>query len=182
MDEEEARTRLLDAAEKLFYAEGVQAVGMDRVRTDSGVPLKRLYRLFPSKEALVTAYLERRDRRWMGGLRAAVTGSPDPVTAVFDWLAAWFSEPDFRGCAFLNAYGELGAGPAGVLEVVRRHKTELRDLLAELAGAAGPDREELADQLLILVEGATVVAALDPGPAPALRARSAARALVRAAG
>ncbi|MEV7522320.1 TetR/AcrR family transcriptional regulator [Streptomyces sp. NPDC091371] len=179
MDDEEARTRLLDAAEKLFYAEGVQAVGMDRIRTESGVPLKRLYRLFPAKEALTTAYLERRDQRWMRGLREAVTGAPEPVLAVFDWLAGWFSEPDFRGCAFLNAYGELGAGPAPVLDAVRRHKAELRSLLA---GLAGPEHPALADQLLILVEGATVVAALDPGPDPAHRAREVAERLVRASG
>ncbi|MCJ1677853.1 TetR/AcrR family transcriptional regulator [Streptomyces sp. APSN-46.1] len=188
MDDEEARTRLLDAAETLFYAEGIQAVGMDRIRAESGVPLKRLYRLFPAKEALVTAYLERRDARWMASLRGAVageagvSGETDPVGAVFDWLERWFAEPDFRGCAFLNAYGELGAGgPAGVLDVVRRHKAELRALLAEVAG---PGRPELADQLLILVEGATVVAALTPGPtasasAPARRAREAAYALLR---
>ncbi|MFE5805172.1 MULTISPECIES: TetR/AcrR family transcriptional regulator [unclassified Streptomyces] len=175
MDDEEARTRLLDTAEELFYRHGIQAVGMDRIRSESGVPLKRLYRVFPAKESLVTAYLERRDRRWTADLRAAVTGAPDPVLAVFDWLAGWFSEPDFRGCAFLNAYGELGAdGPAAVLDVVRRHKAELRALLAELAG---PGREELTDQLLVLVEGATVVAALEPGPEPARRARAVAERL-----
>lgn len=176
MDDEEARTRLLDAAETLFYADGIQAVGMDRIRAESGVPLKRLYRVFPAKESLVTAYLERRDRRWIASLREAVAEARDrPVEAVFDWLAQWFSEPDFRGCAFLNAYGELGAGPEGVLDVIRRHKAELRALLGELAG---PGREALADQLLILVEGATVVAALDPGPEPAHRAREAASVLV----
>ncbi|MFH8640030.1 TetR/AcrR family transcriptional regulator [Streptomyces goshikiensis] len=177
MDDEEARTRLLDAAEALFYAEGVQAVGMDRIRAESGVPLKRLYRIFPAKEALVTAYLERRDQRWTASLREAVAGSAEPVAAVFDWLGRWFSEPDFRGCAFLNAYGELGAGPAGVLDVVRRHKAELRALLGDLVG---PDREDLADQLLLLAEGATAVAALTPGPAPAVRAREAAHVLLNA--
>ncbi|MEU9148723.1 TetR/AcrR family transcriptional regulator [Streptomyces sp. NPDC048349] len=176
MDDEEARTRLLDAAEALFYADGIQAVGMDRIRTESGVPLKRLYRLYPAKESLVTAYLERRDRRWMTSLREAVSGAADPVPALFDWLADWFCEPDFRGCAFLNAYGELGpGGPAAVLDVVHRHKAELRSLLSDLAG---PGEELLADQLLILVEGATVVAALDPGPAPARRAREVAQRLL----
>ncbi|MFD5142924.1 TetR/AcrR family transcriptional regulator [Streptomyces sp. NPDC058401] len=180
MNDEEARTRLLDAAEALFYAEGIQAVGMDRIRAQSGIPLKRLYRLYPAKESLVTAYLERRDRRWMASLgAAAAAGRADPVGAVFEWLARWFSEPDFRGCAFLNAYGELGAGPAGVLDVVRRHKAELRALLA---GIAGPGREGLAEQLLLLVEGATVVAALEPGPGAAVRAREAAYVLVRADG
>ncbi|MFE5766892.1 TetR/AcrR family transcriptional regulator [Streptomyces sp. NPDC056485] len=176
MDDEEARTRLLDTAEALFYAEGIQAVGMDRIRTESGVPLKRLYKVFPAKEALVAAYLDRRDRRWTAGLRGAVAEAADPVGAVFAWLAAWFSEPGFRGCAFLNAYGELGTGPAAVLDVVHRHKAELRELLAQ---AAGPGREDLADQLLILVEGATVVAALTPGPAPAHRAAAAAATLMR---
>ncbi|MFJ3202079.1 TetR/AcrR family transcriptional regulator [Streptomyces sp. NPDC086989] len=178
MNDEEARTRLLDAAEALFYAEGVQAVGMDRIRSTSEVPLKRLYKIFPAKEALVAAYLERRDQRWTASLRDAVAQAPgtgEAIGAVFDWLARWFSEPDFRGCAFLNAYGELGTGPAGVLDVVRRHKAELRGLLAELTG---PGREELADQLLILVEGATAVAALTPGPEPAHRARQAASTLL----
>ncbi|WP_405423239.1 TetR/AcrR family transcriptional regulator [Streptomyces erythrochromogenes] len=174
MDDEEARTRLLDAAEELFYRHGIQAVGMDRIRTASGVPLKRLYRLYPAKESLVTAYLERRDRRWTAALREAVAGAAEPVPAVFDWLARWFSEPDFRGCAFLNAYGELGAAAP---EVVRVHKAELHALLAELVPAEAPPA--LADQLLILVEGATTVAALSPGPEPALRAREVAEALLR---
>ncbi|WP_405449223.1 TetR/AcrR family transcriptional regulator [Streptomyces erythrochromogenes] len=174
MDDEEARTRLLDAAEELFYRHGIQAVGMDRIRTASGVPLKRLYRLYPAKESLVSAYLERRDRRWTAALREAVAGAAEPVPAVFDWLAQWFSEPDFRGCAFLNAYGELGAAAP---EVVRVHKAELRALLAGLVPAEAPPA--LADQLLILVEGATTVAALSPGPEPALRAREVAETLLR---
>ncbi|WP_030714036.1 TetR/AcrR family transcriptional regulator [Streptomyces sp. NRRL F-2580] len=173
MDDEEARTRLLDAAEELFYRHGIQAVGMDRVRTASGVPLKRLYRLFPAKDSLVTAYLERRDQRWLDSLRTAALAPAEPrarVLAVFDWLADWFTEPDFRGCAFLNAYGELGAAAP---EIVRVHKAELRALLADLA--ADP---ALADQLLILTEGATAVAALSPGPEPAHRAREIAELLL----
>ncbi|MFB7261498.1 TetR/AcrR family transcriptional regulator [Streptomyces nojiriensis] len=174
MDDEEARTRLLDAAEELFYRHGIQAVGMDRIRTASGVPLKRLYRVFPAKEALVTAYLERRDRRWLDSLRTAALAPAQPrarVLAVFDWLADWFAEPDFRGCAFLNAYGELGAAAP---EIVRIHKAELRALLAGLT--ADP---ALADRLLILTEGATAVATLTPGPEPAHRAREIAELLLR---
>ncbi|MER6312813.1 TetR/AcrR family transcriptional regulator [Streptomyces sp. NPDC001581] len=173
MDDEEARTRLLDAAEELFYRHGIQAVGMDRIRTASGVPLKRLYRLFPAKDSLVTAYLERRDQRWLDSLRTAALAPAERrarVLAVFDWLADWFTEPDFRGCAFLNAYGELGAAAP---EIVRVHKAELHALLADLA--ADP---ALADQLLILTEGATTVAALNPGPEPAHRAREVAELLL----
>ncbi|MBT2478038.1 TetR/AcrR family transcriptional regulator [Streptomyces sp. ISL-94] len=175
MDDEEAQTRLLDAAEELFYRHGIQAVGMDRIRATSGVPLKRLYRLFPAKESLLTAYLERRDRRWLASLRTAALAPAGPrarVLAVFDWLAAWFAEPDFRGCAFLNTYGELGAAAP---EIVRIHKAELRALLAELTPDGPP---ALADQLLILVEGATVVASLTPGPEPARTAREVAERLL----
>lgn len=173
MDDEEARTRLLDAAEELFYRHGIQAVGMDRIRTASGVPLKRLYRVFPAKESLVTAYLERRDRRWLDSLRTAALAPAEPrarVLAVFDWLAEWFTEPDFRGCAFLNAYGELGAAAP---EIVRIHKAELHALLVDLTA----DRT-LADRLLILTEGATAVATLTPGPEPAHRAQEIAELLL----
>ena len=64
MDSATAREQALDAAEKLFYGRGIQSVGMDDIRGASGVSLKRLYQLFPAKEQLVEAYLERRDVRW----------------------------------------------------------------------------------------------------------------------
>lgn len=178
-DDDKARTRLLDAAEELFYAHGVRAVGMDRIRTASGVPLKRLYRLFPAKDALVEAYLERRAARWTASLREAVAARPaDPLPAVFEWLAERCSEPGFRGCGLLNAWVELGSGPAGASEVVRRHRTEVRSVLAEAAepGGASP---QLADQLLLLFEGATALAALSPGPQPARRAHELAELLLR---
>lgn len=180
MDDAEARDRLLDAAETLFYARGVQAVGMDEIRTASGVPLKRLYRVFPAKADLVAAYLTRRDGRWIGDLREAVAAAPgDPLRAVFDWLADWFSEPDFRGCAFVNAFGELGHASDAVLDIVRDHKRALRDLLREVADTIGGG-PVLADRLMLLVEGAIVVAALDPGPEPARTAYDTAIALVGA--
>uniref|UniRef100_A0AAU2VFH0 TetR/AcrR family transcriptional regulator n=1 Tax=Streptomyces sp. NBC_00003 TaxID=2903608 RepID=A0AAU2VFH0_9ACTN len=185
MDDDEARVRLLDAADALFYTYGVQAVGMDRIRAESQVPLKRLYRVFPAKEALVAAYLDRHDQRWTAGLRRHVAGARgeprEQVLAVFDWLAEWFSEPAFRGCAFLNALGELGDTPAAVNDVARRHKAELQRILNELAAAAEVS-DALGAQLMILVEGATAVAALDPGPAPARRARAMAETLLEHSG
>src|SRR4051812_17160939 len=98
---------VLAAAEALFYERGVQQVGMDQVRTAAGVSLKRLYQLFPSKDRLVEEYLLARDARWMNAVsdHAHKAGS---ALAVFDWLAEWFAEPDFRGCAFVNSFGELG--------------------------------------------------------------------------
>ena len=176
MDHDEAVTRLLDAAEALFYDRGVQAVGMDAVRERAGVSLKRLYQCFPSKEALVVAYLRRRDTRWRGRLAAHVEARPEaPVAAVFDWLGSWFAEPDFRGCAFINSFGELGATSPAVAEVVREHKLLLKDYLATLS-------PRHAETLYLLVEGAIVTAAITDGPAAAERAGTAAALLVRTAG
>jgi AcrR family transcriptional regulator len=177
----EQAERLLDAAGDLFYRCGVQAVGMDAVRAASGVSLKRLYQCFPSKEALVIAYLERRDERWMSSLASFVEERDGSVTAVFEWLERWFGEDDFRGCGFVNAYGELSASSQAVRDVVRRHKQRLRDYLRGLvADAADPD--ELAGQLLVLVDGATVSAMVTPerGAALARASGQAARVLTAA--
>jgi AcrR family transcriptional regulator len=170
----EATLRVLDAAEQLFYDRGIQAVGMDEVRTVSRVSLKRLYQLFPSKEALVAGYLERRDRRWRGRLAAYVEASAEPpVLAVFDWLHVWFSEPGFRGCAFINSFGELGATSSAVAEIARYHKQELRTYIRGLVTS-----EALADQVLVLVDGAITVAAVMNDPEVVWPARAAAKVLV----
>ncbi|OLT33783.1 TetR family transcriptional regulator [Actinomadura sp. CNU-125] len=174
MDRQEAETRLLDAAESLFYRRGVQAVGMDELRTASGVSLKRLYGTFPSKEALVTAYLERRDLRWTASLEGYVATRDDPVAAVFDWLGEWFASDDFHGCAFINAYGELGEGTAPVAAAARAHKERLRRFLHGLV-----EDDVLAAQLVMLVDGAIVSAAMTRDPGAAATAGAAAEALVR---
>ncbi|MBZ4323292.1 TetR/AcrR family transcriptional regulator [Streptomyces huiliensis] len=172
--------RVLDAAEELFYGRGLQAVGMDAIRAASGVSLKRLYQIFPSKDVLVEAYLSRRDERWRASLERfadARPAGPERVLAVFDWLHAWFREPDFRGCAFANSYGELGATHPGVAAAARNHKAAFRRYLAGLAAGAGGS-EALADQLLLLAEGAIGTAAVSGSAEPALHARAAARALM----
>ncbi|WP_260617354.1 MULTISPECIES: TetR/AcrR family transcriptional regulator [Microbispora] len=185
IDGDEARRRILDAAERLFYAQGIQAVGMDQIRDAAGVSLKRLYQSYPSKDALVEAYLEHRDRRWTRSLdehvaRAAAPG--DRVTAVFGFLAEWFGTADFRGCSFINAFGELGPTSPPVAAAARAHKNGLRERLGTLAAEAGAaDPDALADQLLLLVEGAIVAAAMGTATGPAERARSAALALLSAA-
>ncbi len=183
MEEEAARTRLLDAAEDLFYARGIQSVGMDAIRDASGVSLRRLYQLFPAKEQLVEAYLERRDVSWRGRLATYVESRPAPerILAVFDWLHAWFSEPGFRGCAWINGYGELGSTSAVVAAQARRHKDAFRHYVRGLVAAAGMP-PYLADELYLLAEGAMVTAAISGTPEAASQARAAAVRLLAAAG
>lgn len=180
MDSAVARERVLDAAEELFYGRGIQSVGMDDIRGASGVSLKRLYQLFPAKEQLVEAYLERRDGRWRGRLAEFVELRPTPeerILAVFDWLEEWFGEEDFRGCAWINSYGELGATSDRVAAQVRAHKGAFADFLASLVAAAGRPAA-LAGPLFLLAEGAMVTAGITRSTGPAAQAREAARTLL----
>ncbi|MBO1336294.1 TetR/AcrR family transcriptional regulator [Streptomyces sp. VRA16 Mangrove soil] len=173
------RELLLDAAERLFYERGIRAAGMADVRAVSGLPLKRIYGFFATKEELAVAMLRRRDERWRGSLAAHVEGVADPrerVLAVFDWLGAWFAEPGFRGCAWINAYGEAGATSEDVLAEVRAHKREFRAQIAGWADAAGAGA--VAEAVFLLAEGAMVTAGITGDPAPARHARDAADALL----
>ncbi|MFD8598954.1 TetR/AcrR family transcriptional regulator [Kitasatospora sp. NPDC059646] len=175
------REKLLDAAEALFYEKGIRAVGMDEVRAASGLPLKRIYRLHPAKDDLVVAVLRRRDLRWRGRLTSAVEAHADPrarLLAAFDWLAAWCAEPGFRGCAWINAFGELGPSSPAVLAEVRTHKEAFHRHLADWSRAAGiPDPAPVQ----LLAEGAIVTAAITGDPTAPHRARIAIEALLHAA-
>ncbi|MFC8427837.1 TetR/AcrR family transcriptional regulator [Streptomyces sp. NPDC057253] len=180
MDSAVARERVLDAAEELFYGRGIQSVGMDDIRGTSGVSLKRLYQLFPAKEQLVEAYLERRDGRWRGRLAQFVERRADPdarILAVFEWLERWFGEEGFRGCAWINSYGELGATSDRVAHQVRAHKRAFGDYLDALVADAGRPAE-LAAPLFLLAEGAMVTAGITRSTQPAVQAREAARLLL----
>jgi AcrR family transcriptional regulator len=174
MDPTEATERLLEAAEELFYAHGVQAVGMDAVRQRSGVSLKRLYQCFPAKHDLVEAYLLSRDERWRRSLRDYVRARGDDPLAVFEWLFDWFREPGFRGCAFINSFGEFGEPAPGIAAAIRKHKDEVRAYLRTLVPSA-----PLADQLFSLMEGATVLAAITGDASEAVTARKAAQILLK---
>ncbi|WP_415949909.1 TetR/AcrR family transcriptional regulator [Streptomyces sp. KLOTTS4A1] len=173
-----ARTALLDAAEALFYERGIQAVGMDAIRTAAGMPLKRIYGLYATKEDLVVAVLRRRDHRWRASLTAYVEQRTDPrerVLSVFDWLERWFTEPGFRGCAWINAYGELGSTSPGVLAEVRSHKRAFHERIATWVAAASDIPPE---PVCLLAEGAIVTAAITGDARAARDGKAATAALI----
>ncbi|POX96246.1 TetR family transcriptional regulator [Mycobacterium kansasii] len=183
MTEGEDRDNVLAAADRLFNDRGVQAVGIDDIRDAAGVPLKRLYREFPSKAHLVRAVLQRRDADIRQAIITFVEArAAEPrfqILAVFDFLYEWFSQPDFRGCMFINTAGELGGTSDDVARIVRHHKLAVRGYLDQLVKAAGYPAV-LADQLLILANGAMVTAAINGTPESARHARDAAEALLTA--
>jgi AcrR family transcriptional regulator len=178
-DDDAVRDRVLAAADRLYNARGIQAVGMDALCAEAGVPLKRLYRLFPSKEAIVEEVLHGRHRRWNTLVEAAVaTGDArQRLLGVYDMLARWFAADDFRGCLFINSFGELGGTAPGIARLVREHKAQFQRRLAELvADAGGPP--SLAPQLAILAEGAQTTAAIAGTTEAAHHARQAAAVLI----
>lgn len=186
MDTETVREQALEAADQLFYARGLHSVGMTEVRDASGVSLKGLYQLFPSKEALIAAYLARRDARWRAELieyveRNGGTAS-ERILLVFDSLEQWFRQPDFRGCAFIHAFGELGACSELVAGTAREHKEALFHFLVGLTSAAEvEDPPAVARQVVMLIDGAMVSSAFTGDPdAARLAKQAAATLLVRA--
>ena len=184
MTEDEARERILSAAEELYYRKGYAAVGMDELRSAAGVSLRRVYALFPAKTDIVTAVLARKHSQWESGLSAAVTDAgDDPRTrllAVYGYLENWFCADDFRGCAFINAFGELGGTNPEVAEIVRTHKASFQEYMAGLVADTGAPAA-LAAQLSILAEGAQSTAAISKDPSVAVQARGAAEVLIDAA-
>jgi AcrR family transcriptional regulator len=177
------RDRIIRAAHDLFYARGIQAVGMDAVRAASGVPLKRLYAQFPSKDALVVEVLHYTTGLWDAGISSAATAASTPrekLLAIYDFLGTWFVADDFRGCGFINAFGELGAASPAVAEVARAQKATFRRYVAVLVAQLGAPHM-LAEQLALLAEGAQTTAAISGEPEAAAVARAAAETLIDAA-
>lgn len=167
--------RLLYTAEKLFYERGYGVVGMDALRADSGLALKRIYSLLPSKDAIAVAMLERRDLAWRGDLAAfvdGVSGARERVLAVFTWLEEWLAGPGHRGCAWINAFGELGAESPAVAATVREHKGRVREYIAGLCAAAGA-AEPVADAVFLLMEGAMSTTGIEGSPRAAREAAQA---------
>ena len=180
------RDRVLKAASKLFYAEGIRAVGVERIAASAEVSKMTLYRHFPTKDDLVVAVLEQRDGPALAMLAAAgehTEGTPrDRLLAPFALLEPWFTGAGFRGCPFMNASLELADPGHPATAVAARHKGATRDKFAELAaGADADDPEALADQLALLFDGAIAQAQMRDPAVVARAALAAAAALADAA-
>lgn len=182
--DEAARELVIATADRLYNLRGIQSVGMDALRDSCGISLKRLYRLFPSKEIIVEEVLRSRHERWMASVSEAVAAAETPqdrLLAVFDYLAEWFGDDEFRGCGFINSFGELGGTVESLADIVRKHKADFQAYVGELVQEAGGPAW-LGPQLAILAEGAQTTAAIAGTAQAAADARRAATLLMQAAG
>ena len=153
-----ARERILDTAGRLFYRDGVRAVGVDTIVAEAGVAKMSLYRHFPSKDELVAAYMGRMHAEFWAWLEAQTAPYPtEPrraLEAIFEGVVRLAGSPQCLGCAFLGMAIEFPDSDYPGHRLAIQHKLAVRERLAELAAAAGArDPRELAGQLLLLMDG-----------------------------
>jgi AcrR family transcriptional regulator len=170
-----ARARILTAAAELFYFEGINATGVERIASRASVSKRTLYRHFPSKTALVEEYLQR--LRQKAGESKSMGTPRARLLALFELSDA--DNGRMRGCPFHNAAVEAAGAMPGVEHIVHQHKRDYVDGLTRLAREAGAtDPEMLGDQIALLYEGASGLSTSLNDPAPWARARAAAEALI----
>ncbi|MGC3863090.1 TetR/AcrR family transcriptional regulator [Micromonospora chersina] len=184
IDPERTRSGIIEAATPLLYERGLDGIGVAELCSRLGVSKETLYRHFGNKDGLVQAVLKARSDRvtsWIATAAAAAGKDPrDQLAAVFDELQQWYEEPSFRGCAMHNAAAQHRAQP--VMGITARHLDRRLDLLTAIARCAGAaDPETLGRQLLLLVEGATLIAAHHDRTSAGTHAKQAALALLDAA-
>ena len=173
------KERILETADRLFNSQGIRAMGVDTLAAEIGISKRTLYNHFPSKDALIVAYLQRR-------VRLLPTSTRQPAQQIlesFERLERTFASDDFRGCPFVNAVAELKEPDHAASEIALTFKEMRRQWFHELlkrAGAADPDGLSL--QLMILLDGAIAAALVRRDPTVARAAREAARVILRAAG
>ena len=177
-----AAEKVLRSASDLFYRNGIAATGVDTIVEHAGVSKRTLYNNFGGKDELVAAYLRDRDERWRASLEEITNRYEDPeerLLATFEAYGEWLVGDDYRGCAFINAASEIADPDHPARAVALSHKKGVQEHLASLAAQAGlQEPDTLAEQLLLLLEGATVTASMRKSHEPLDIARSTARSLM----
>jgi AcrR family transcriptional regulator len=155
---EQTREHVLAVAERLFHADGIRAVGVDRLAQRAKVTTATLYRLFGSKEGLVAAYLRRQDEGWFDWLER--TAGRDGLAHFFDELDEQARQADYRGCPFRMALAEYPSRQSPVHRIAVANKLRTRERFRELASDAGArDPDTVAEQLVLLMDGICASAA-----------------------
>ncbi len=177
------RDELVQKSLWLFYRNGFHATGMDLVAKETGVSKTSIYKHFRTKEELILAALQLRDenfRGWLFGRMGELSSTPKgQLLAIFDAMEEWFLQDGFQGCMFIKASAEYQAQDHAINQQSLDHKKLLAEhfeVLARVAGAADP--LELAKHLLILKEGAIVLAAMSHTPDAARDAKTVAEMLI----
>lgn len=164
----EKRQHILETAYGLFKRDGFHATGIDRIIAEADVAKMTMYRHFPSKDGLIVEVLDWRMERFERQLDqlAEAGGTPeDKIDRIFDWYGRWFQSPDFHGCLFAHALAEYGDPAHAVFKTATDQKNSMKRRIHEIVGEALPDERAgtVAAALLMLIEGATLLAQMGQG-------------------
>jgi AcrR family transcriptional regulator len=179
------RQHIVETAYRLFKQAGFHATGIDRIIAEADVAKMTMYRNFPSKDGLIVEVLDHRASRFERQLDqlAEAAGTPgQKIGTIFDWYARWFRRPDFHGCLFAHALAEFGDPAHPAFQAVAAQKNGLRRRMARILADIMPGEraESTAVVLLMLIEGATLLAELGQGDEAIGNARATALRLIAA--
>jgi AcrR family transcriptional regulator len=167
--------RILETANALFYREGIQAVGIQRLIDEAGIAKASLYAHFASKDDVVAAYLEKRGAAWREHVRVNLEKLPRGkarLLGLFDLVAEWIAGPDFCGCPFQKLDSEIAEPSEAIVAVTGKHRAWVKDLLENLVREAGHSEiEPLAGALRVLFDGAAASAMVDDDRQAGVKAR-----------
>ncbi|AME26430.1 TetR/AcrR family transcriptional regulator [Burkholderia sp. PAMC 26561] len=161
--------RILVTAHNLFYRDGIRATGIDRVIAESGVAKKTFYRYYPAKNDLIVAFLDYRHRNWMAWFEDAVKRHGGDANALVPTLAEWFGSEVYRGCAFINAVVEVGGTLPEAVDISRRHKQDMADVIRTLLPPGSRTAKADARALAMAVDGAIIGAQFEDSPDATLK-------------
>jgi AcrR family transcriptional regulator len=178
-----ARQRIVETAERLFYAEGVRSVGIDRIIAEAEVAKMTLYNHFSSKDDLILSVLQYREEKFGGmfekWMERHVKKGMNRLEAFFAALKDWFDSSGFRGCAFINAAVELADARHAASQFSAEHKERFHEMLMEIITETGGRKAaSAAPAIALMVEGAIVTAVMEQTSDPADVAKDAAMTLV----
>lgn len=178
------REQLLTAALELFCRQGFHAVSVDAISETAGVTKKTLYHHFKSKEELILAALRYHDERFRNGfMRAVESKTENPLgrmLVVFDVVEEWLSEDDFSGCLLVGALGEYPDENTAIRRVCQEAKGLALEYIKSLAEKAQlEDPDQLAEQIMLLIEGAITMAQVNNSSFSAVQAKKAAEVLIQ---
>jgi AcrR family transcriptional regulator len=178
-----ARQRIVETAERLFYAEGVRSVGIDRIIAEAEVAKMTLYNHFSSKDDLILSVLQYREEKFGGmfekWMERHVKKGMNRLEAFFAALKDWFDSSGFRGCAFINAAVELADARHAASRFSAEHKERFHEMLKEIITETGGRKAaSAAPAIALMVEGAIVTAVMEQTSDPADVAKDAAMTLV----
>ena len=176
------RDRLLATARRLFARHGASNVGINDVTAAAGVARMTLYNNFPSKDALTAAVYEEMARdtlQALGGLEASGRSEEDSILAVFDHFGRSGHEAGYRGCPLIHASLQAAEASGPIYAIAHSYKRALREHIFRLLGEGRPNRAELADQIVLLLDGAATEAYLKGVADPVPAAKRAAATLLR---